>query len=38
MELMFHGSEMLAIAFGFLAFIWIMILVGSRAFGSPPEH
>jgi hypothetical protein len=38
MELLFHGPAMLAIAFGFLIFIWVMVLLGSRAFGSPPEH
>jgi hypothetical protein len=38
MELLFHGPAMLLFAFGFLAFIWVMVLWGSRAFGSPPEH
>jgi hypothetical protein len=38
MELLFQGPAMLAIAFGFLIFIWVMVLWGSRAFGSPPEH
>jgi len=36
--MMLQGTTMLAVAFGFLAFIWIMVLFGSRAFGSPPEH
>lgn len=38
MELVFQGPAVLAVAFGFLLLIWIMILWGSRAFGSPPEH
>jgi len=38
MELVFHGPEMLLIAFGLLILIWIMVLVGSQAFGTPPEH
>jgi hypothetical protein len=29
---------MLVAAFGFLAFIWVAVLFGSQAFGSPPEH
>jgi hypothetical protein len=32
------GMTMLAVAFGFLAFIWVSVLFGSRYFGSPPEH
>jgi hypothetical protein len=36
--MMLDGMTMLAAAFGFLAFIWIAVLVGSRHFGSPPEH
>ena len=36
--MMIGGLTMLAVAVGFLAFIWIAVLVGSRAFGSPPEH
>jgi hypothetical protein len=35
---MLQGMEMLAAAFGFLVFIWIMVLFGSRPFGTPPEH
>jgi hypothetical protein len=35
---MLNDSMMLVAAFGFLVFIWIMVLWGSRAFGSPPEH
>ena len=36
--MMITGINMLAAAFGFLLFIWIMVLWGSRAFGSPPDH
>ena len=36
--MMLNGMSMLIAAFGFLAFLWIMVLWGSRAFGSPPEH
>jgi hypothetical protein len=36
--MMIDGVTMLAAAFGFLAFIWIAVLGGSRYFGSPPEH
>jgi hypothetical protein len=36
--MMLNGMTMLAVAFGFLAFIWLAVLIGSRAFGSPPEH
>ena len=36
--MMLDGMTMLVAAFGFLIFIWIMILWGSRGFGSPPEH
>jgi hypothetical protein len=25
-------------SFGFLIFMWIMVLWGSRYFGTPPEH
>ena len=35
---MLSGIQVLAVALGFLVFIWISVLVGSRAFGSPPEH
>jgi hypothetical protein len=35
---MLSGMSMLVAAFGFLIFIWVMVLVGSQAFGSPPEH
>ena len=35
---MLNGAMMLVAAGGFLVFIWIVVLVGSRAFGSPPEH
>jgi hypothetical protein len=36
--MMLTGLPMLAVAFGFLIFMWIVVLWGSRAFGSPPEH
>ena len=35
---MLSGMQVLAVALGFLVFIWLSVLVGSRAFGSPPEH
>jgi hypothetical protein len=35
---MLSGMQVLAVSFGLLAFIWVSVLVGSRAFGSPPEH
>jgi len=37
-DIMINGVQVLAVALGFLVFIWISVLVGSRAFGSPPEH
>jgi hypothetical protein len=36
--MMLTGVTVLAVALGFLVFIWISVLIGSRAFGSPPEH
>jgi hypothetical protein len=36
--MMLQGTAMLAAAFGFLMFIWASVLLGSRYFGSPPEH
>jgi hypothetical protein len=36
--MMISGATMLAAAFGFLIFIWASVLIGSRYFGSPPEH
>ena len=33
-----QGMAMPVAAFGFLIFLWVMVLWGSRAFGSPPEH
>jgi hypothetical protein len=36
--MMLSGVTMMAAAFGFLAFIWVSVLWGSRYFGSPPEH
>ena len=35
---MLSGISVLAASLGVLAFIWVMVLVGSRHFGSPPEH
>jgi hypothetical protein len=35
---MLSGITVLAASLGFLVFIWIAVLVGSRAFGTPPEH
>jgi hypothetical protein len=36
--MMLNGIEVLAASAGLLIFIWVMVLWGSRAFGSPPEH
>jgi hypothetical protein len=35
---MLDGIVVLGASLGILAAIWVMILVGSRGFGSPPEH
>ena len=35
---MLSGVTVLAVALGFLAFIWVSVLWGSRYFGSAPEH
>jgi hypothetical protein len=35
---MIEGVVVLGASLGLLAAIWIMVLVGSRYFGSPPEH
>jgi hypothetical protein len=35
---MLNGIEVLAASLGFLIFIWVSVLFGSRYFGSPPEH
>jgi hypothetical protein len=35
---MVSGITVLVVSLGVLAAIWVMVLVGSRAFGSPPEH
>lgn len=35
---MLTGMGMLVAAFGSLIAIWAIVLWGSRAFGSPPEH
>jgi hypothetical protein len=35
---MLTGIEVLAVSLAFLVFIWASVLLGSRYFGSPPEH
>jgi hypothetical protein len=35
---MLNGVMVLGASLGILALIWVMVLVGSRHFGSPPEH
>jgi hypothetical protein len=35
---MLNGVMVLVVSVGVLAAIWIMVLFGSRYFGSPPEH
>ena len=35
---MLSGIEVLLVSLGVLAAIWVLVLVGSRPFGSPPEH
>jgi hypothetical protein len=35
---MIEGVTVLVASVGMLVLIWIVVLVGSRAFGSPPEH
>ena len=35
---MISGAAVLGVALGLIAFIWVAVLVGSQAFGSPPEH
>jgi hypothetical protein len=35
---MLSGITVLFVSLGVLAAIWVMVLVGSRPFGSPPEH
>ena len=35
---MLSGITVLFVSLGVLLAIWIMVLVGSRHFGSPPEH
>jgi hypothetical protein len=37
-DMMLSGMQVLAVSFGLLIAIWISVLWGSRAFGSPPEH
>jgi hypothetical protein len=35
---MLTGITVLFVSLGVLGAIWIMVLLGSRSFGSPPEH
>ncbi len=35
---MLSGVTVLVVAVAVLVAIWIMVLVGSQYFGSPPEH
>jgi hypothetical protein len=35
---MLNGITVLFVSLGVLAAIWVIVLWGSRAFGSPPEH
>jgi hypothetical protein len=35
---MINGVAVLGASLGILLAIWVMVLVGSRYFGSPPEH
>ncbi len=35
---MLSGALVLLISFGIFVLIWVLILLGSRHFGSPPEH
>jgi hypothetical protein len=35
---MLSGITVLFVSLGVLLAIWIMVLLGSRHFGSPPEH
>ncbi len=35
---MLSGVTVLFVSLGVLAAIWVMVLFGSRYFGSPPEH
>ena len=35
---MLSGINVLLVSLGTLAAIWVLVLVGSRPFGSPPEH
>ena len=35
---MLTGIEVLLVSLGVLAAIWLMVLIGSRPFGTPPEH
>ena len=35
---MLSGIAVLAVSLAFLVLIWVSVLVGSRYFGSPPEH
>lgn len=35
---MLNGVMVLVVSLGTLAAIWVVVLFGSRYFGSPPEH
>ena len=35
---MLSGITVLFVSLGVLAAIWVFVLIGSRPFGSPPEH
>jgi len=35
---MLTGIEVLLVSLGVLGAIWVVVLIGSRPFGSPPEH
>jgi len=35
---MLTGVSVLLVSIGTLAAIWVLVLLGSRPFGSPPEH
>ncbi len=35
---MLTGIEVLLVSLGALVAIWAVVLIGSRPFGTPPEH
>jgi hypothetical protein len=35
---MLNGITVLFVSLGVLAAIWVFVLIGSRPFGTPPEH